>query len=105
MKYSAEKKTEALARMIEIGVQKTSEEMSISAQTLYKWRNEVKEAAVNGGRSDADTGSLLRVIENEKLHTAAMQRLEGENAKLRSENAKLRQENSRLKVAVKAFIG
>ena len=45
MKYTMEKKAEALARMAEIGVQKTSEEMNISVQTLYKWRNEERDGA------------------------------------------------------------
>ena len=104
MKYNAEKKAEALARMAEIGVLKTGEKMGISAQTLYKWRNEGKNASAGAGRAD-DAGSLRKMIESERLHAAALQRLEDENAKLRDENKKLHRENSRLKVAVKAFIG
>lgn len=42
-RYTPEQKSNALSRIEEIGVAKTAEELNISTQTLYKWRNEVKE--------------------------------------------------------------
>jgi len=104
MKYTMDKKAEAMARMAAIGVQKTSEEMNISVQTLYKWRNEAKDASA-AGRPSVDADALQQLIENEEMHTAAIKRLEGDAGKLREENTKLRQENARLKIAIKAFIG
>ena len=104
MKYTVDKKAEAMARMAAIGVAKTSEEMNISVQTLYKWRNEAKESSI-AGQPSADTDALRKLIQNEEMQTAAIKRLEGEADKLREENAKLRQENARLKIAIKAFIG
>ena len=103
MKYTMEKKAEAMARMAAVGVQKTSEEMNISVQTLYKWRNEARDASA--GQPNVDADALRQFIQNEEMQAAAIKRLEDESAKLREENAKLRQENARLKIAVKAFIG
>jgi len=104
MKYTVDKKAEAMARMAAIGVAKTSEEMNISVQTLYKWRNEAKEGSISG-QSNVESDALRQFIHNEEMQAAAIKRLEGEADKLRDENAKLRQENARLKIAIKAFIG
>jgi len=104
MKYTLDKRAEAMARMAAIGVQKTSEEMNISVQTLYKWRNEAKDSA-GASQPNVDTDALQQLIQNEEMQAAAVKRLEGEAEKLRDENAKLRQENARLKIAIKAFIG
>lgn len=104
MKYTMDKKAEAMARMAAIGVQKTSEEMNISVQTLYKWRNESKGASF-AGQSNVDVDALRQLIQNEEMQAAALKRLEGEAEKLRDENGKLRQENARLRIAIKAFIG
>ena len=104
MKYTFDKKAEAMARMAAIGVQKTSEEMNISVQTLYKWRNEAKDGA-SAGQPNVDSDALCRLIENEEMQTAVVKRLEGDTERLRDENAKLRQENAKLKIAIKAFIG
>ena len=104
MKYTMEKKAEALARMAEIGVQKTSEMMDISVQTLYKWRNEGKDDS-DAGQPNVDTDSLRQFIQNGEMQAAAVSRLEGEVDRMREENAKLRQENARLKIALKAFVG
>lgn len=107
MKYNVEKKAQAIARMAEIGVAKTSEEMNISVQTLYKWRSEdkVEDVVASPVQPDAGVEGLLRVIHSEERQTAAIKRLEEENAKLRDENTKLLQENSKLKIVVKAFVG
>ena len=104
MKYTTEKKADAMARMAAIGVAKTSEEMNISVQTLYKWRNEAKEGS-GAAQPNVDADALRQFIQNEEMQAAAIKRLEGEADKLRDENTKLRQENARLKIAVKAFIG
>jgi len=99
-----EKKAEALACIAEIGVQKTSEEMKISVQTLYKWRNEVRDGA-DSAQPNMDTDAMRQFIQDGEMQAASIKRLEDESAKLREENAKLRQENARLKIAIKAFIG
>jgi len=104
MKYAMEKKTEALARIAEIGVQKTSVEMNISVQTLYKWRNERKDGS-DAALPSVNTDALRQFIQDGEMHTAAIRRLEGDAERLRAENTKLRQENARLRVAIKAFIG
>jgi transposase-like protein len=104
-KYTPAKKAEALVRMSEIGVQKTSEELNISVQTLYKWRNEDQNGSARVAQAGLDADALLQVIQNEELHATAVKRLEDEAARLKEENSKLRQENGRLRVAVKAFIG
>lgn len=39
-RYTSEQKAQALQSMAEIGVVKTKEALGISAQTLYKWKNE-----------------------------------------------------------------
>ena len=41
VRYTQEQKEEALKRVQELGVAKASEELHISTQTLYKWRNEI----------------------------------------------------------------
>ena len=104
MKYTVEKKAEALARMTEIGVQKTSERMNISVQTLYKWRNEGKDG-VDAGPPNVDSDSLRQLIQNGEMHAATVKRLENEAERVREENTKLRQENARLRIAIKAFVG
>lgn len=107
MKYDVEKKAKAIARMSEIGVAKTSEEMNISVQTLYKWRSESQtdDVATTPAQPNNDLNGLLQVIHSEERQAAAIKRLEEENCKLREENAKLLQENTKLKIVVKAFIG
>lgn len=43
VRYTAEQKAQALESIKNIGVPKTSEELNISKQTLYKWNAEEKE--------------------------------------------------------------
>lgn len=99
MKYNVEKKAQAIARMAEIGVAKTSEEMNISVQTLYKWRNKQ-----NGNPTeqmpedvDSDIAELVKLVKSGDV-------LEGKVKELEEENAKLRLTNTRLKKAIVALM-
>ena len=40
VRYTQEQKDEAMRSIEKVGVAKTSEEMKIAVQTLYKWRND-----------------------------------------------------------------
>jgi transposase-like protein len=103
-KYDAEKKAMAVARMAEIGVQKTSEELNISAQTLYKWRNEEK-GGIAAILADVGRDDLRQLIANDKILEEKVSRLEGDNESLRDENKALRDKYAQLKKAVIALIG
>lgn len=111
MKYSPEKKAAAVARMSEIGVQKTSEEMNISVQTLYKWRNEEGAPAADAlkaprkSKTVADTDDLKQLIVNDKFLEKKITALEAENAALRDENKELRLANEKMKKAIIALLG
>ena len=81
-RYSDELKQQALERIGMIGVKQTGEEMGLSIQTLYKWRNDAKEL---GGRASISgkTADLLRLLKEDDSQEAKIRELEMENAKLR----------------------
>lgn len=70
--------------------------MGISAQTLYKWKNEVKE-------TPTPTADKKRVATQDLLK-ADDDYLREKIAQLENENAKLRSLNGNLKKALQAFI-
>ncbi|MCL1854612.1 MAG: transposase [Clostridia bacterium] len=81
-RYSEDIKKQALESMKAIGVKRTGEEMGLSIQTLYKWRNDVKRL---GGRpaSTGKSAELLRVLKEDNTQEEKIRQLEIENAKLR----------------------
>ncbi len=117
MKHPVDKKEAALQRMTEIGIPKASEEMHISQQTLYKWRNEAglpkaatkrasatKKAAGSKKAAPATTSDLHEAIINDKFLEKKVQSLETENAALRDENKELREKVGKMKKACIALM-
>lgn len=92
MKYTSEQKTAALKSIEEIGVAKTVEAMKISAQTLYKWRNEAKAApsSQTGAALSKETLDAQELLENDRLLQEKISLLEAENKALRATLIKYR---------------
>lgn len=99
MKYSPEKKAEALKMVEASGVSKTSEAMGISVATLFKWKRETATQAPSRARKKApvhkDTPKKAAVEAAKELlkddsAPEKIRQLEAENAALRDTNAKLR---------------
>ena len=80
VRYTQEQKEEALKRVQELGVAKASEELHISTQTLYKWRNEILIKIKEDLRNETDKAEP----------SARIEALEAENAVLRERNEKMR---------------
>lgn len=104
MKYTQEKKSAAIARMAEIGVQTTSEEMSISVQTLYKWRNEEGSSAEVPAPVPTISDDLKQLIANDRSLEKKIKSLEEENGGLRDEIKGLREANMKMKKAIIALL-
>lgn len=101
MRYTSQQKEEALARIAEVGVSKASEELGISAQTLYKWQRESKAEAMPlalDAQLPADVSQAIAAIQQD--NQALLQKLES----MERELAALRESNERLKNALLAFI-
>lgn len=94
MKHSEETRAKALEMMKESGVSKTHEEMGISLQTLYKWRNDEKKTLSASTLIQEDGKAVLEarqaLADSEAAWADERERLVAENMKLREENAKLR---------------
>lgn len=105
-KYSIEQKQEAISLMEKMGVKKTGEELGISIQTLYKWRNEQKDRATGDAQPYADPDDVNQWDdENALLETMSHDALEAKVRQLEEEVEALRQVNARLKKALSALIG
>ena len=81
-RYSEDLKKEALESIKAIGVKRTGEEMGLSIQTLYKWRNDAKglgDRSIPAGKST----ELLRLLKEDNSQEEKIRQLEIENAKLR----------------------
>ena len=90
-RYEGDIKSNALARMQEIGVKQTGEELGISIQTLYKWRNEDKNAATSqADLSNAKMEEMIRLLKNDDALEARLKQLEAENAELRKSLSQMR---------------
>ena len=91
-RYTPAEKGEALKRASEIGVAKTGQELGISIQTLYKWRNEAKEtAALSGGIvGNGSVGDALKLLMREDSNAQRVKLLEAENEELRETCASLK---------------
>ena len=96
IRYTAEQKEAALARMAEIGPRKTQQELGISLQTLYKWRTEsgskterTKKAPEKKARKNAKTEDLQPLL-NDTLLLEKLNKLQEENARLIETNMKLK---------------
>lgn len=96
-RYAEEIKTQALAKMNSIGVKKTSEEMGLSIQTLYKWRNEGKAPSKAKEQGKGNSAELLQLIKADDNMAKKIEQLE-------EENTQLRKTVSRLKKALAAMI-
>lgn len=94
VRYTQEQKEEALNRVREIGVAKASEELHISVQTLYKWRNEVlvkiKEERQTKEAGELDPSTVKALIDPTIELKARVEALEAENMVLRERNEKMR---------------
>ena len=107
IRYTAEKKEEALNRMKEVGAKKVQEEMGISIQTLYKWRTERGEGVRKPAASKAPKATSRK---RKKAAPDVKELLKDDNAlleklnRLESENAALLAMNLKLKKALKAFV-
>ena len=83
MRYKPEQKAEALKSVEEIGVAKTVEALKVSAQTLYKWRNETKAAQSPEQAAVAKTTfDAQELLENDRLLKEKIAQLETENKAL-----------------------
>ncbi len=97
MRYTNEQKAEALKSIEDIGVAKTVEVLKISAQTLYKWRNEAK-ATQKPEMQDANPVTAKdqkvldaqELLENDRLLQEKIAHLEAENSVLRAKFVKYR---------------
>ena len=102
VRYTQEQKEEALKLVQELGVAKASEELHISAQTLYKWRNEIlikikedlsneaDEAEQSEAHDELDHKAVKELIDPTVELKARIEALEAENAVLRERNEKMR---------------
>lgn len=89
-RYGEEIKAQALARIEEIGVKKTGEEMGLSIQTLYKWRNEAKKPSASKAKKEGKSADLLQIIKADASLEKKVQQLEEENAHLRKTLAQMK---------------
>ena len=97
VRYTEEQKAQALQYMAENGVQKAKEELGISVQTLYKWRNggaAPKAGQKRGRKPSKEVAALL------KDDGGAVQKI----AQLEKENLALRTQNEKLKKAIQSFL-
>ena len=90
-RYEGDIKSNALARMQEVGVKQTGEELGISIQTLYKWRNEDKNSASSqADLSNAKMEEMIRLLKNDDALEAKIRQLDAENEELRKSLAQMR---------------
>ena len=90
-RYEGDIKANALARMQEVGVKQTGEELGISIQTLYKWRNEDKNSASSqADLSNAKMEEMIRLLKNDDALEAKIRQLDAENEELRKSLAQMR---------------
>jgi len=81
-RYSDDIKKQAIESIKAIGVKRTGEEMDLSIQTLYKWRNDAR--GLSGRSIPAGKSSeLLRLMKEDNSQEEKIRQLEMENAKLR----------------------
>ncbi|HNW87892.1 MAG TPA: transposase [Candidatus Limiplasma sp.] len=97
MKYTSEKKSEALKSIQDVGVTKTAEALKISVQTLYKWRTEADaqqfETAKSKGHRTAKAKETLdarALLEKDKSMAQKIAQLEAENIALHASLMKYR---------------
>lgn len=91
VKYSDEKKQEALQMIKEKGVKATHENMNISMQTLYKWRNGDAEAPTpKAKKAKIPNDEMAKLINESEYLEAKVSSLEEEIKALREKNAALR---------------
>lgn len=103
MRYNPDQKAEAIARIAEVGVPQTSQEMGISIQTLYTWQRKMKDAdsstfePMPAKTASVETKSIddevRQIILNDKTLLSTIERLEATVAELEKENAELRRSN------------
>lgn len=107
MKYDQERKASALERIAEIGVKKASEELGISVQTLYKWRNEGDGGTMRSrpAQSEAKMEGLRQALLNDQFLESKVKQLDDQNHVLREENKMLRAKAAQLKKAITDLIG
>jgi len=83
-RYDHNMKTTAIKLLREKGVKETAEELNISIQTLYKWRNEDK--LFFRFHTEAPTPEMedmVRILRNDEAADIKMERLDAENLRLR----------------------
>ena len=104
IRYTEEQKADALKRVGEIGAPKASEELHISIQTLYKWKNEGKGKAP--GKKTKGKGKIVKLPTPDNVK-GLLEESNGDKITiktLKEENEKLRTMNERLRNALSAFI-
>ena len=92
-RYEKELRGKALARMREVGVKKTGEELGVSIQTLYKWRGEGKERKIvilNAEEQQEKLDSLIQLLKTEDDMGVRVAQLEAENSQMRKSLAQIR---------------
>lgn len=119
-RYTQEEKDNALRRAAEIGVIKAAEELSISSQSLSKWRKEAKAAALaEAARAEeerakqeaAEAAEETKASEpeeflNEEYQTMAerLEQAEKEQEALRTQNADLQRRLDRAIKMIRSMI-
>lgn len=90
-RYEGDMKEQAIARMQEIGVKRTGEELGISIQTLYKWRNEKKDSQLfSKEQPNEKMEEMIRMLKSDDDMDTKILQLEAENAELRKSVAQMR---------------
>lgn len=90
-RYEGDIKEQAIARMQEIGVKRTGEELGISIQTLYKWRNEKKDGQIFSKEQPIEKmEEMIRMLKSDDDMDTRILQLEAENAELRKSVAQMR---------------
>lgn len=110
VRYTSEQKADALKMLSEVGAKKTQENLGISLQTIYKWKNEATNADGGSAKRSAKKkkivstkASIKALIASDDGSLASFEALRAENNRLTSENNTLRVTNQKLKKALAAL--
>ena len=95
VRYTQEQKDEAMRSIEKVGVAKTSEEMKIAVQTLYKWRNDSNatkppEKSAIKAKGKAKASDARALLANDRTLQKKNDQLEAENKALRATLARYR---------------
>ena len=99
-KYNGEVKAQALALMAQKGTKAASEEMHISMQTLYKWRQESDQPSKANSADDAQALLAKETAEKDQR----IEKLESENDQLRARIRELEEKNVKFRKVIESLL-